>query len=368
MGKITSLQFWSVYFVFIFATTIAFLIGSLGQNAQYDGWIVILSGAVTGTGLVSLFIAFARKRPGDYLGEYGREIIGKYPHLLIMLLFSLFNLHLSAYIIREFLDFFSQTYLRDTPQWAICLLFTFALFCLIQSGCSNLFRFAQGCFIFVGLLFLVKPLFFLESLDIEMLKAFITPHEAGIIWDETYLITPWYGEMIIIIFILPELEKPMKSIKMLWLASAAGTYILLSEYMIMIGFFGPELSGVLTYPALELARFISLGDFLQNLDPFIVSVWILALFVKLSVIFYTGVLTFSQAFAIGNYKLVSLPLTAAVVGLSMVMAHNPSELTAFFDQSWAAFAWIVECSPAVYVIVDYVKSRHAKRAAPVPGS
>lgn len=368
MGKATNFQLWSVFFVFCFATTIAFLIGDLGRSAQYDGWLAIVLGALFGTSLTAILVGFARKRPQEYLGIYGNRIIGKYPHLAIMLLFSLFNLHLTSYIIREFVDFFSQTYLRDTPNWAISLLFTFALFTLVQTGCTGIFRFAQSFSLFVGLMFLVKPLFFLDTIDPHMLKAFLTLHDARTVWDSTYRIIPWYGEIAMIAFFLPELEKPLQSIKWLWVAVGSGTYILISEYVLMLGFFGPELSGVLSYPALELARFISIGDFLQNLDPFIVSVWILSLFIKLSIIFYTGILTFSQAFAVSSPKLISLPLTALVAAYSLAIAHNPVELASFFNQSWASFAWFIECLPVVYVIVDYIKLRRSKHATAAPSS
>ncbi|MEF3305630.1 GerAB/ArcD/ProY family transporter [Paenibacillus sp. GYB003] len=367
MGRMTNLQLWSMLFPYVFATTIAFLIGPLAGHAGYSGWICIAAAAVVGIGLSSAALPFCLKRSNDYLGLYGHKYIGTLPHKILMLIFAFYFLHLAAYILREFVDFFSQVYLQETPPWAIAVFILFVAACLVQLGASGISRFAQGCFLLIGLMFLVKPLFFLEEYDGALVSALMRVGDIRTLWSETYNIVPWYGELFMLIFFVPELQKPQSARSILWFAALAGTYILLSEYILMIALFGPELSGALSYPALELAGFIRLGDFLQNLDPLIVSVWFMAYFIKLSLIFYAGVLTFSHACSIKEIRLFTMPLAAIVVGLSLILAKNSVELAYYFDRSWATFALLVECLPLVYPAAAWFRARKTK-TNPIPSA
>lgn len=362
MMRVTKLQFGALFFTFVFSTPLAFMIGPLAHRTGYDGWMCILLGALAGTGLAAANVSFALKRPDDYIGLYGHQLMGRPMHTLLMLIFAAYCLHLDSYILREFLDFFSQTYLRETPEWAIALFLLIALISLTRIGGPAVFRFAQGCFWLIALLFLIKPLFFLRHLDSQALYAFLHVHEGGAIWPDTFRVIPWYGEMFVVMLFVPELMSPAATKRLLWLASLSGTYILVAEYILMILFFGPELSGILTYPALELASFIQLGDFLQNLDPLIVSIWFLAYFIKLAVLFYAGVLAFSHALSVREHRLLTMPLGVVVAAMALILARNPVELSEFFDRSWGSLALLVQLLPLLYPLAAWLRARRGRRA------
>jgi spore germination protein KB len=363
-GTVTGLQFGALTFVFIFSTTIAFLISPLAGAASFDGGLCILLASIVGTALTTLSLRFVLRQPASYLGEYGGTIINKYLHKGILCLVSFFFLHLASYILREFTDFFIPTYLRETPPVAVAILVMTAVASLTQSGVSTVFRFAQGCFLVIGALFLVKPLFFLSALDSPMWFEFVRIHDWKALWAQTYTIIPWYGELMMYAYIAPQFNAKQITRKVVWISAMAGTYILIVEFLLIMFFFGPKLAAALIYPALELTGFIHLGDFLRNTDALIVSIWFTGYFIKLSIIFTIGTLLCSQALSLSNYKPITFPLAAIVVSFSLVLAKNPVQLADYFNSSWATFALFVECLFFIYPLVFWIKSRRSGSTGP----
>lgn len=359
-GTITGLQIGSLIFVFVFSTTIAFLLGPLARNVSFDGIYSIGIAAAAGTALTAFSLRFALRRPSAYVGIEGAKVVGKVGHAAILLLSAFFFLHLSAHILREFTDFFVPTYLRETPSVAVAVLVMAGAASMAQSGVPVAFRFAQGCFFIIGFLFFIKPLFFVPELHTPMWHEFARIHDWKALWRQTYALIPWYGELVLLAYIVPQFDSRQKVRRALWIGSMAGTYILISEFLLMMAFLGPKLSGALMYPALELSGFLHLGDFVHNLDAIIVSIWFAGLFIKLSIAFAVGTLLTSQALGLGDYKPITYSLAAFVVSLSVVLARYPVELARYFDSSWATFALFVECLVFLYPLVSRIRGERRR--------
>ncbi|WP_217593750.1 GerAB/ArcD/ProY family transporter [Cohnella sp. GbtcB17] len=351
-GTITGLQIGALVFVYVFSTTIAFLLGPLARNTGFDGVYSIALAAVAGTALTAISLRYALRRPSAYVGIQGAKTVGKVGNIAILLLSAFFFLHLAAHILREFTDFFVPTYLRETPSVAVAVLVMSAAASMAQSGVPVSFRFAQGCFFVIGFLFFIKPLFFLPEMSTPMWHEFTRIHDWKALWNQTYALIPWYGELVLLAYIVPQFDARQKVRRALWIGSMAGTYILISEFLLMMVFLGPKLSGALMYPALELSGFLHLGDFVHNMDAIIVSIWFAGLFIKLAIAFAVGTLLTSQALGLKDYKPITFSVAAFVVALSVVLARYPSELAQYFDRSWATFALFVECLVFLYPLVS----------------
>ncbi|MGG1515371.1 GerAB/ArcD/ProY family transporter [Paenibacillus oryzisoli] len=362
-GTVTSMQLGGLIFVFVFSTTIAFLLSPLAGIASFDGGLCMLLSAIGGTAITTLGMRFAMRLPTQYVGVYGGRLLPKFVHKAVLLLVAIFYLHLSAFILREFTDFFMPIYLRETPPVAVAILVMVPVVALTQSGVAFVFRFAQGCFLVIGGLFAFKPLFFVNAMDSPMWHEFIRIHDWKVIWQQTYTLIPWYGELIMLAYIAPQFN-PVKNIrKIIWLGSMAGTYILIMEFLMMMFFFGPKLSAALVYPALELTGFMHLGDFLHNIDALIVSIWFTGFFIKLAIIFNLGTLIFSQALSLRNHKTITFPLAAMVISISLILAKNPIELSEDFNSSWSSYALCMEVLFFLYPLAAWVKGKKRRSAA-----
>ncbi|WP_164716738.1 GerAB/ArcD/ProY family transporter [Paenibacillus whitsoniae] len=362
-GTITGMQLGGLIFVFVFSTTIAFLLSPLAGVASFDGSMCMLLAAIAGTALTTLGMRFAMRLPTQYVGIYGGTLLPRCVHKAVLMFVAIFYLHLSAFILREFTDFFMPIYLRETPPVAVAILVMLPIVALTQSGVSTVFRFAQGCFLVIGGLFMFKPLFFMNTMDSPMWYEFTRIHDWKIIWQQTYALIPWYGELIMFAYMAPQFNPDRNIRKIIWLGSMAGTYILIMEFLMMMFFFGPKLSAVLVYPALELTGFMHLGDFLHNIDALIVSIWFTGFFIKLAIIFNFGTLIFSQALSLRQHRTVTFPLAAAVISISLILAKNPIELSEDFNSSWASYALCTEVLFFLYPLAAWVRGKKGRSAA-----
>ncbi|HWO54147.1 MAG TPA: endospore germination permease [Paenibacillus cookii] len=359
--KVSQSQIYMLFSQYLYTTTLGFIIPLLIRSAQYMAWVSLLVGA--GMGLVMTYGAYrlALKRPDRTFASYGGELIGKwlhYPLTFVMLFTSLF---VAALILRELLDLILQIYLQDTPDWAIAMLFGCTFVYVVRSGVGTIFRAAQGFFfISVVWIFMVPP-FVYRELNFNMAIALVNHFDLAGIWNGSYSMAAQYGEMAFIVFLFPFFAKHAKTMKSLCWAAVTSIVIVLVGLISTILLFGPSLAGNLTYPELELIRYIPPGGFFENLDPLIIAIWLSSLFIKISLLLFISVIGLTHAFGLKDHKPFSLSMTVAMVGLSLVMVRTVPELDYLVDHGFVPFLIVAELIPLLYLAADGIRTLFGRR-------
>ncbi|GGI44787.1 hypothetical protein GCM10008018_08840 [Paenibacillus marchantiophytorum] len=86
----------------------------------------------------------------------------------------------------------------------------------------------------------------------------------------------------LISFMKQPLEAPVRA--MLGLGVVCFLFIVSTLFVIMV--FGPGLSAHMIHPFFDMVRFISFGGFIENIDVVIVLIWIISVFIKMSLYFF----------------------------------------------------------------------------------
>lgn len=76
-----------------------------------------------------------------------------------------------------------------------------------------------------------------------------------------------------------------------------------------------------------LARYISLADIIERVEPLIMLIWIGGGFVKVGVFYYCAVLAMAQWLNLREYKALVLPTGALLAVLSIILWENVIQLT-----------------------------------------
>ncbi|MCY9694955.1 GerAB/ArcD/ProY family transporter [Paenibacillus alginolyticus] len=360
MQRITQLQLTLMFILFHFSTTTGFLIGPISSSAGYQGWLAILLASIGGILITFLSFTLAKRKESEFIVHYGKELIGRVPNIIIMIVFGFFFLHLASLVLREISDFMVQIYLPTTPEWVIAGLFGLVVTIAVRSGLEAILRCASGFFFIIFGIVGITPFLIGKELNTERMIAFITHINPGSLFHESYPFIPWFGEMFLILFIFPWIANPQKTFRSLTWAMVISLFFIESNLVLCLLLFGSKLSGQLTYPVLEMIRFIRIGDFLENLDPIIVAVWLSSLFIKISVLLYIPTLIVSQLFKLKDARPLSFSLGAIMVGLSMHMFKNIIELNNFLIKTWPNFALCVECIPLIYLVASIIKKHPRK--------
>lgn len=354
---ITLLQVYMFIAQFLFSTTVGFYLSSLVKIAGFSIWISILAGSMIGIGIIYLSYKLCMRRPERFLAYYGREIIGKWVHYPLMTLVIIFNLFTSALVFRQLIIFLVQNYLLETPYWAIALLFGLCISQGVRSGAATLFRSAQGLFWLSMLSSFSFPLFTSTQMHTEMAIGFLTNFDLSGTWKSTLTITSLFSELTFIIYIFPYVNQEKKMMKPIIWGVISGALITLVNVVSSILLFGTELTGNLSYPALEIIRFIRGSAFFENMDPLFIVFWLYSMFFKISMFLLTSVMGLAQMLGLKDHKPFAYTMTAAMIFIALYMNANSAQLSDLTTHAAPAASLFPSFVPVIYLIVDSIRSR-----------
>ncbi|NHN29696.1 GerAB/ArcD/ProY family transporter [Paenibacillus agricola] len=361
MERVSQSQIFMLFSHFLFTTTLGFFTSTLVRNASYTTWLSLLLGAAGGLVITYLSFRLAIRRPTQFIGNYGKDILGKWLHYpLIFTMFFSF-LFSAATVLRQLQEFIIEVYLPTTPGWAVSVLFGICLAYAVRSGVETIFLSSQGIFYLSAAGALIVPFFVFQELNFPRAIAMLNHYDLKGIWSGTYITTALYSEMAFIPFLFPYFMNHKKTMKSLGWASVTSVFIILTNLIPAILVFGPDLTANLPYPQLELIRNIRAGSTFENLDPVLIAIWVSSLFIKVCLFIYVAVSGLTHTFSLKDHKPFSFSMTAIVIGLSLYMVRSSSEFEELFSHGEITFLLITGMIPIIYLLVDLIRSSRAKQ-------
>ncbi|GAA0135421.1 spore germination protein [Paenibacillus sp. YSY-4.3] len=361
MEKITRLQIFSVYNLYIFTVTIAFLTGLYIQNSHYSTPVSIIIGAVLSILLLYPAYKVTVRRPNETIIQYGGSIVGKVPHAFFILVVAVMNLLLAAVNLRELENFLIQVYLPGTPSWVIALMFGSCVAYCVRSGVTTVFRAALGIFFISSLAYISTPFMVTQAMHIEVLPALINHWDFKQIGMTVYDSVVIFGEFSFLFLIMPYIKTPKKVYRTMAITILSSTIIILSHVIPILMILGPQLAANLTYPDLDLVRSLRTGSFVETLDPILIVMWLTSLFIKVSFMVFIAVYSISLLVKLPDHKPLALSFTAFSCILSMLLVRSQVELDFLLVKGLPPLLIFTEfVIPAIYWIVSGIQSRKNK--------
>ncbi|WHY92184.1 endospore germination permease [Neobacillus cucumis] len=360
--QISQNQLLLFFILYFFSTLVGFGASHLIYLTQYDSLIVLCISGLFGIIMAFFIIKLATRRPNEFFVHYGKDIFPTWIHVPIMVLFFISFMQISAIILREYEDFIVQTYLPRTPNWAVGCMFGIVVAVTTRLGFENLFRIAQGLFYLVISANIGNMLFIGKEMQWERWMAFVTNHSGQGILVGSYSTAPFFGEVIILLFIFPYLTQKHKTLKSIIWASFFSILFIASNIIWLLLLFGPNLASHLSYPMLEMIRYIRIADFIQNLDHLLISIWATTVFIKVTVLFTISVQILAHLFRLKDHRPLTFSLTAVMIALSISTASGTAEINSLFTNSWATFSYFLQFIPLLYLGVDTIKQSIKKKS------
>jgi spore germination protein KB len=361
LERITQNQILMFFVLYYFSTQLGFAFGPLVSLSQYDTWLSLCFGGLGGVFLAYFTLKLANRNANEFFVHFGRKILPVWIHIPMMGILFFFFLHLGSIIIREYEDFMVQNYLPSTPSAAVGIMFAMVIAITVRTGIETLFRTAQGLFFLIITAVILQYFLVMNEFEWNRWMAFVTNHQIKGMLKGSYTITPWFGEIILLIFFFPFIAEKEKTLKSIMWATIFSTIILICTTVSLLFLFGPNLASHLTYPVLEIIRFVRIADFIENLDPLLVAIWSTTVFLKVGILLYVSTLILSQLFNLKDYRPLVFSLTLVMITMSLQMSENTAELNDFFKNSWTTFAYFVEIIPLLYFFIDKIKNYFQKK-------
>lgn len=358
--KLNHFQILSLFTLYLVSTFIAFLVGLFVEQGQFSTPIGSIIGGFTTLLLIYPAYKVTIARPNQFFVQYGHQIVGRVPHHIFMYIIIAVALILATSNLRELSDFLILVYLPGTPEWGIVGAFGICIVYAIRSGLSTIFRVAQGIFILSMGAFLIFPYLVRSEIDWYMAPALITHLNLNQVTSGVINMTTLFGAFSLLFLVIPYIQAPEKIYRPLLGAVITSLIIIMAHLIPILLIFGPDLSGNLTYPDLELIRSMRPVSSVETLDPILMILFLVCLFVKISFILYIAVICLTHITGMTDYRPLCLPSTAFCCILSIYFARSQPELNQFMIGSLPPLLFTIQFFiPTIYWLTSLARKGHS---------
>jgi spore germination protein KB len=356
-GKIANRQAMLLLVSGILSTGILIFPTLTTAAANQDAWLSVVFAAGLGLITVLIMIALGRRFPDQTIVEYSEDLLGKLLGKAAGAVLIWYFLYLTAIATREFGEFITTAFMEDTPPSVFVFTILSVAALAIYSGLEvigrvNEFMLSLTIFSFFLFIFLAVS---------QMDPARLTPvlsDGLGPVIKGAIPASGWFGELIVLGFILPYINRPALAKRSAIMAVLILLIIQITAVAASIMTFGPAQTGRMQFPAFMITRNISIMGIVERNEAIFIVLWVAGVFVKIMVYYYVIVLATSQWLQLRSYRPLILPLGTVVGALAFLSFNNIAELMGFLSNVWGWYALPLELGlPALLLAVALIRAK-----------
>ena len=344
--KISGTQIFWMMFTLEVGQTILLIIPSTIRTAKQDAWISMVIAGLVGIALTFLATTLGSLYPNQTMIEFSQTILGKWLGKLMMIPYLLPWYWINGITVREFGDFIITALFHNTPLWVIVFTaMVLLIFIIYQGGVEGIGRLSEivGPMVLLMITFVIilnlgnmnwhymLPIY-QDSGWLSILKGSYTP------------VAAFFGESLMMTMFVFFMDKPdQASSRAMWGVGLAVFMVTIGTLAVILTF-GPNLPSRFLYPVYDLSRFISVMEFIQNVDILIVIIWFFSIFVKLALYMFLACYGTAQMFHLKDWRKVAWFLAP----ISFIMAVSIKNMQIFTHYYYKIF--VIPIAFPVYMI------------------
>ncbi|WP_261302242.1 GerAB/ArcD/ProY family transporter [Paenibacillus andongensis] len=314
------------------------------EIAKQDAWISLAVAGAIGLVVTLILVRVCQRHSSHTLVEFAQKLFGKWVGKLIGALYILMWFSVSADILRIFSLFIKQFLFHDTPIWVIAALMVAAMVYINYAGSiEGIARFSEmaGPLLLVGIVITFG--LNLTNLHPALLLPIYADSGVIAILKGSLVNASFLGESMMIMMLVPFIANSEKMLKPTLLAICIPSLIAVLTAIFVIMTFGTNIGSTLIFPYFSMVRFINYLEFIQNMDVWIMFIWIFSVFVKLAIYLFINSYGTAQLIGIKNWRVMIGFAATAIFTISLV----PANVIGLLD--YAKFVWIIYIFPIFIV-------------------
>jgi spore germination protein KB len=317
----------------LFLLTVNFLLGStvvfgIGSEAKNDDWIAIIVGAILGAGVIWSYHKCITLIPGKNLYQILEYCFGKVASIVLSFLFSIYFIYLASRVVRDVGELITAALMPNTPMEVISITFSLVIGYIIYLGLEVLARTTEifSLYIFVFICLVTIFLFASGTVDIRRIQPTLGDGYRPILKAVfPNIITFPYGEMVAFFVILPYVSNTKKRLRSLMIGISIGSLLLVFASLLTICSLGVDTMERSNFPLLSVARIVSIGNFIERIDAFVVFIMLLTILIKSCIFFFAGLKGLEHIFKL-PFRYFSLPMSMLVALFSILTSIGFADL------------------------------------------
>jgi len=311
--KISTLQTVSIVINAIAPTAVLTVPGVAIGFAKNDGWIAGLIAAAAGVIVAIAMAAICRGNPGLLFLEWIESRLGKPTGICIGVLLGVYYFNAFCMIVREFANFIEGMVLEETP---IIMLVVIMVAVSAFSVAHGIEAIARSSALVLLLICVIIPTSVGLNFDDINLKRLMPFFDAGAVRIGLAVIPQflWLSEVSILLIIQPYMKYPTSVMRASVIGSIGSSFQMMLVTIISISIFGAEVVRMMSYPLFNTVSIVEVGEFLERIEIFTISIWGMTMYVKMAVFLFGALHCFTHALRLKSsmHALFSISLLAIV--------------------------------------------------------
>lgn len=301
--------------------------------------------------VISLFYLLAYQAALRSSPDLVKNGIGFKLGRIIFLLFLILNILITVHF---FVSVVHSNNLPRTPELALSSTLLITAGYGAWKGIENIARLSILSFLFTMTTITIIPLTIID----ELLLTFVYPIFDQPINQIAYGAWQTIGAFLDNFFVfalLPYVHfKSPRRLPLLWACFSISALLILVIFLSNFFTFGPELGGNLVFPSLELVKYITFGEFLERIEVVMISVWVISLTFKTSLLLWICQHECERIFHVPDGRSILIPIVLACSFLTLQVFPNVSALYFFYAHIWV---YCVCIGYAAFLLVRFLDKR-----------
>jgi len=361
MRSLSLWQLYSLMLLFLLGTSVVF---GIAVPAKQDAWITAAIGMVLGSGLLFMYSKLYETNANTSWNGLLILAFGRHIGAILGVLYVFLFMYSAARDLRDIGELTNTFLLQKTPIEVSMALFQLLVAYVCYAGIVRMGRLAEMNVLVMIFSFLLQIVLLIATGTIRL--SLLAPVAAD--WKPIMTtvfpgsLTVPYGEAFAFAAFWASMMPPKEFRQAALLSGAtAGLFFIVLD-IISITALGPELFSRSLFPLMSTIHLVNIADFLQNIDPFIVTNYMIGVLFKVAIFTYAACAHISDLWKVNSQAAV-IPVSVIVFVYAFYMADNLSShlFTGFQWATWVIFIPFFVCLPLLVLLVIKLKSIRRKR-------
>lgn len=302
--------------------------------AKQDAWLSMLSAT-----LIGMFIAFIctrinRKYPGQTFVNYLPKLVGIWLARFLFVMYGAFWFIILAMVLQQYADFILATLLPRTPILVPIIAMLLVAVYVTRTGIEGIGRCSEVLGPFLLIMIILSLLLSIQDIHLNRVLPFYVDSGWKVILKGSLPTSTFLGDCIMLVFLLAFLGQSDRGTKPAVLGVATTGLLTSTATFVLVTLFGDQMAAGQTYPFFNLVRYISVYNFFQNLDAILIPIWIIGVFMKVSLYLFVCTYGTAQVFNIAKWPRM-LWIVTPIILIIALLPRSYFDSSVFFPQKIA---------------------------------
>lgn len=361
-SKISVRQFTILIIIGVIGDSILILPTITAASSKQDAWLSMLLAFIAGLATAGIFAAIANRLQRISLYEATSQRLGKWFGGFVFLLFIFSSFMCILTLLSELSQFMTMQLMPETPVAAIIVFFLTVIIIAYRYGIEAFARMGELLFpVFMGL-FVMLVVFLFPQVDIPNVRPILARGLLPIMSGALPAYCTGFVEMAILLMLVPYVKGGSKLTKPILTGFAVGGMVLVAIVLLSVLVLGPSLMETKYYPTFVLAQKIMIGHFLERIEAVMAFLWIITVFYKTLLLFFTLTTGLAQAFRLQASGMLTIPLgmillVCTVTGTPNIIVYNKILIEYY---PWFDLTFFLALPMAIWLLLLVIKPRQQK--------